>query len=178
MNQSLFYTFHFYLFGVIAIASALVFVTRKSPVAAAMWLVTTMFALSAIYIMLGADFIGVIQVLVYAGAIMVLFLFVVMLLNLGSPDSIADLKPPWTRIIAAFVALALVSVLMTIGRSALLGDRWALGRTNAAALEPGQGIMTGVAQPLFGEYVLAFEVAAVLLLVAIVGAVMLGRGRR
>ena len=174
--MSLFYTFHFYLFGVIAIASALVFVTRKGPVAAAMWLVTTMFALAAIYVMLGADFIGVIQILVYAGAIMVLFLFVVMLLNLGAPSEIADLKPPWTRIIAGFVALALVALLMNIGR-AKLPEKWLLTE-NAAALAPGEGIIAGVSRPLFGEYVMAFELAAVLLLVAIVGAVMLGRGRR
>ena len=176
-NESLFYSFHFYLFGVIAIASALVFVTRKGPVAAAMWLVTTMFALAAIYVMLGAEFIGVIQVLVYAGAIMVLFLFVVMLLNLGTPSEIADLKPAWTRIIAGFIALVLLAMLMNIGRAAVPG-RWTLAQANAAALAPGEGIMAGVARPLFGEYVLAFEVSAVLLLVAIVGAVMLGRGRR
>ena len=175
--NNLFYTFHFYLFGVIAIASALIFVTRKGPVAAAMWLVTTMFALSAIYIMLGADFIGAIQVLVYAGAIMVLFLFVVMLLNLGTPTEIADLKPPWTRIIVGFLALALLAEIITIGRSRL-PEPWDLWRENAAALNPGDGIMAGVARPLFGEYVIAFEIAAVLLLVAIVGAVLLGRGRR
>ena len=79
----LLYTFHFYLFGLIAVASAILFVTRKSPVAAALWLVTTMFCLAALYVMLDAQFIGAIQVLVYAGAIMVVFLFVIMLLNLG-----------------------------------------------------------------------------------------------
>ena len=63
--------------------SALLFVTRKSPVAAALWLVNTMFCLAALYVMLDAQFIGAIQVLVYAGAIMVVFLFVIMLLNLG-----------------------------------------------------------------------------------------------
>jgi NADH-quinone oxidoreductase subunit J len=177
VSYPLFYSFNFYLFGVIAIASALVFVTRKGPVAAAMWLVTTMFALAAIYVMLGADFIGVIQVLVYTGAIMVLFLFVVMLLNLGTPTEIADLRPPWTRIIAGFVALALVALLMNIGR-ANLPEKWVLVRENAAALAPGEGIMAGVSRPLFGEYVLAFEIAAVLLLVAVVGAVILGRGPR
>ena len=78
-----FYTFHFYLFGLIAIVSAVLFVTRKSPVAAALWLVNTMFCLAALYVMLDAQFIGAIQVLVYAGAIMVVFLFVIMLLNLG-----------------------------------------------------------------------------------------------
>jgi NADH-quinone oxidoreductase subunit J len=174
---SLFFTFNFYLFGVIALVSALVFVTRRNPVAAAMWLVTTMFALSAIYVMLGADFIGVIQVLVYAGAIMVLFLFVVMLLNLGSPAAIADLKPPWTRIMAGAVGVILVALLMNIGR-AHLPDRWTLQNINVAAPQTGDGIMTGVARPLFGEYVIAFEIAAVLLLVAIVGAVLVGRPRK
>ena len=83
-----FYQFHFYLFGLLAIASALAFVTRKSPVAAALWLVNTMFSLAALYVMLDAHFIGAIQVLVYAGAIMVVFLFVVMLLNLGHPSEL------------------------------------------------------------------------------------------
>src|ERR671936_2273643 len=91
-QHGLFYQFHFYLFGLLAVASSLVFVTRKSPVAAALWLVTTLFALAALYIMLDAQFIGAIQVLVYAGAIMVVFLFVVMLLNLGHPSDIADIR--------------------------------------------------------------------------------------
>ena len=77
------YQFQFYLFALLAIASALLFVTRRGPVPAALWLVNVMFALSGLYVMLDAPFIGVIQVLVYAGAIMVVFIFVVMLLNLG-----------------------------------------------------------------------------------------------
>ena len=84
--SSLFYAFTFYLFGLVAIASAIAFVTRKSPVAAAMWLVNVMFSLAALYVMLDAQFIGAIQVLVYTGAIMVVFLFVIMLLNLGHPS--------------------------------------------------------------------------------------------
>jgi NADH-quinone oxidoreductase subunit J len=91
-HYPLFYVFHFYLFGVIALASALAFVTRKSPVAAALWLVNTMFSLAALYVMLDAQFIGVMQVLVYAGAIMVVFLFVVMLLNLGDPSALAEAR--------------------------------------------------------------------------------------
>src|SRR3989442_1203639 len=88
----LFYTFHFYLFGLIAVAAALLFVTRKSPVAAALWLVVTLFCLAALYVLLDAQFIGAIQVIVYAGAIMVVFLFVIMLLNLGHPSEIADAR--------------------------------------------------------------------------------------
>src|SRR5687767_8331198 len=94
----LFYTFHFYLFGIIAMVSALLFVTRKSPVAAALWLVNTMFSLAALYIMLDAQFIGAIQVLVYAGAIMVVFLFVVMLLNLGHASDVTDMVTGKTRL--------------------------------------------------------------------------------
>src|ERR1700731_42497 len=85
----LFYSFNFYLFGLLALASAIAFVTRKSPVAAAMWLVVTMFCLSALFSLPDAQFVGVMQVLVSAGAIMVVFLFVVMLLNLGHPSELA-----------------------------------------------------------------------------------------
>src|SRR6184192_1808333 len=91
-DLSLVYTFHFYLFGLVAIASALLFVTRKSPVSAALWLVSTMFSLAALYVMLDAQFIGAIQVLVYAGAIMVVFLFVIMLLNLGQTGGVTDAR--------------------------------------------------------------------------------------
>src|ERR1700684_1590605 len=95
--MTLFYDFVFYLFGLVAIVSACIFVTRKSPVAAALWLVNVMFCLSALYVLLDAQFIGVIQVLVYAGAIMVVFLFVIMLLNLGQPGQLADTTgfAPW-----------------------------------------------------------------------------------
>src|SRR5947207_15961075 len=88
----LLYTFHFYLFGFVAVVSALLFVTRRSPVAAALWLVNTMFSLAALYVMLDAQFIGVIQVLVYAGAIMVVFLFVIMLLNFGRAEALSDVR--------------------------------------------------------------------------------------
>ena len=114
--MSLFYTFHFYLFGVIAIASAIVFVTRKSPVAAALWLVNTMFALAAIYIMLDAHFIGAIQIIVYAGAIMVVFLFVIMLLNLGHPNEIADARGRWPTLLAGAIGLLLLTQLLVMVR--------------------------------------------------------------
>src|SRR6476620_945777 len=108
-HYPLFYTFHFYLFGVIALASALAFVTRRSPVAAALWLVNTMFSLSAIYVLLDAQFIGVMQVLVYAGAIMVVFLFVIMLLNLGHPSSLADARGLGWKLAAGLIGLGLLS---------------------------------------------------------------------
>lgn len=173
----LFYTFHFYLFGVVALASAIVFVTRKSPVAAALWLVVTMMSLAALYVMLGAEFVGMMQVLVYAGAIMVVFLFVVMLLNLGHPSELNDIRGKWGRLAAGLVGLALVAELLALSRSAVnlrvsLPVREAMGAPDA----PG-GIIAPVAGPLFQEYLLAFELTSVLLLVAIVGAVVLAKKR-
>src|SRR3954470_20546740 len=113
----LFYTFHFYLFGVIAIASALLFVTRKSPVAAALWLVNTMFSLAALYVLLDAQFIGAIQVLVYAGAIMVVFLFVIMLLNLGHPSELADARGLGWKLAAGAVGLGLLAEIFALTRT-------------------------------------------------------------
>ena len=114
--NTLLYTFHFYLFGLIAIASALAFVTRKSPVAAALWLVNTMFCLSALYVMLDAQFIGAVQVLVYAGAIMVVFLFVVMLLNLGQASDVTDIRGLGGRLTAGLVGLAMLAELFALSR--------------------------------------------------------------
>src|SRR5216110_2632695 len=113
---SLVYTFHFYLFGLVAIVSALLFVTRKSPVAAALWLVNTMFCLAALYILLDAQFIGAIQVLVYAGAIMVVFLFVIMLLNLGHPSELADARGLGWKLTAGAVGVVLVAEVFALTR--------------------------------------------------------------
>src|SRR5262245_52839276 len=113
----LLYTFHFYLFGLIAIASALLFVTRKSPVAAALWLVNTMFCLAALYVMLDAQFIGVIQVLVYAGAIMVVFLFVIMLLNLGRGEGTTDIRSVGWKIAAGAVGIAMLAEVFTLTKA-------------------------------------------------------------
>jgi NADH-quinone oxidoreductase subunit J len=77
----------FYFFATVAVLSALLCILQRNPLAAALWLVSTMFCLAAIYVLLNAQFIAVIQVLVYAGAVMVLFLFVIMLLNLGGRSS-------------------------------------------------------------------------------------------
>src|SRR3954467_5481347 len=110
----LFYVFHFYFFGIVAIASAIAFVTRKSPVSAALWLVNTMFSLAALYVLLDAHFIGAMQVLVYAGAIMVVFLFVIMLLNLGHPSELADARGKGWKFAAGLVGLGLLSEIMVI----------------------------------------------------------------
>jgi NADH-quinone oxidoreductase subunit J len=175
-HYPLFYVFHFYLFGVIALASAVAFVTRKSPVSAALWLVNTMFSLAALFVMLDAQFIGIMQVLVYAGAIMVVFLFVVMLLNLGHPSELADAKGKGWKFAAALVGLGLLSEIMVIARAKLPEQLIVPRDFNEQQLQKLNAVGT-IAQPLFKDYLLAFELTSVLLLVAIAGAVVLARGR-
>ena len=170
----LFYTFHFYLFGVIALASALAFVTRKSPVAAALWLVNVMFALAALYVMLDAHFIAAIQVLVYAGAIMVVFLFVIMLLNLGHPSEIADARGKWGKLAAGVLGLILLAEIAVVSGTRVRPE-WILPRGEMDRLLAEKGAIGVVADPLFTRYLLAFELTSILLLIAIVGAVALGR---
>jgi NADH-quinone oxidoreductase subunit J len=175
-HYPLFYVFHFYLFGVIALASALAFVTRTSPVPAALWLVNTMFSLAALFVMLDAQFIGVMQVLVYAGAIMVVFLFVVMLLNLGHPSELAAPRGKWWKLAAGLVGLGLLSEIMVIARAKLPQQLIVPTGFNERQLERLNAVGT-IAEPLFRDYLLAFELTSVLLLVAIAGAVVLARGR-
>ena len=172
-----FYEVHFYLFGLVAIASSIAFVTRKSPVSAALWLVSTMFCLAALYVMLEAHFIGVIQVLVYAGAIMVVFLFVVMLLNLGEASAIADTRGKWGRLAAGLLGLALLAQVMALTGKRLPAPFTPGGGYDSVAVRD-LGAVGSVAQPLFNEYLLAFELTSILLLVAIVGAVVIGRRRQ
>ncbi len=162
-----FYQFQFYLFSLLAIASALLFVTRRNPVPAALWLVNTMFALSGLYVMLDAPFIGVIQVLVYAGAIMVVFVFVVMLLNLGRTE-ITDLRALGARMGAGLVGLGILANLLVVLRD----------RIPQVALDgPQDNAVTPVAASLFSDYLVAFELTSLVLLVAIVGAVLLAKRR-
>jgi NADH-quinone oxidoreductase subunit J len=175
-HYPLFYVFHFYLFGAIAIASAITFVTRKSPVAAALWLVNTMFSLAALFVMLDAQFIGVMQVLVYAGAIMVVFLFVVMLLNLGHPSELAAARGTSWKLAAGLVGLGLLSEIMVILRAKLPEQLVVPRDFNEQQLQKLNAVGT-IAEPLFRDYLLAFELTSILLLVAIAGAVVLGRGR-
>ena len=97
----------FYIFAAAAVLSAALCILQRSPMASALWLVSTMFSLAAIYVLLNAQFIAAIQVLVYAGAIMVLFLFVIMLLNLGHAES--DLRGP-SSVAATLVIVGLLAV--------------------------------------------------------------------
>lgn len=180
----------FYVFAVAAVLGAAMCVLQRSPVASAMWLMSTMFSLAAIFILLNAQLIGILQILVYVGAILVLFLFVVMLLNLGHAAS--DMRGP-----AGLTAAVLISGLLVIELIALwrytpgrLAAEVAQAPEMAARLEnafPGGqlaqqsaeavGVVGAVAAPMFQTYLVPFEITSLLLLAALVGAVVLAKRR-
>ena len=163
----------FWIFGVIAMGSALLCISRKNPVASALWLVVTLFALAAMFVLLDAQFIAAMQVLVYAGAIMVLFLFVIMLLNLGRPGP-TDIKGPAGLAIAAVLAGLLLLQLRVLGQTPP-PDAIQLPAGTVAEMQVRQGMVGAVATPLFEAYLIPFEIASLLLLAAIVGAVVLAK---
>jgi len=167
----------FYFFAGIAIVSALMTVTRRNPVASALWLVGTFFSLAAIYTLLGAFFIGIIQILVYAGAIMVLFLFVIMLLNLGN-DFEPDFRGTVWKVSAAGSSLVLLALLarMVAGPPPEAGAGNLLpGPEVLAAQIAEHGAVGAIGVPMFLEYVVPLQVTGLLLLVAVIGAVVLSK---
>ena len=165
----------FWLFGGLAIGSALLCITRRSPVASALWLVQTLFSLAALFVLLDAQFIAALQVLVYAGAIMVLFLFVIMLLNLGR-EAGTDLRGWPGRLVALALAALLGSELWVLVRSPLAGTLRLPAGTLARVSEE-RGVVAVISDALFRTYLVPFEVTSLLLLAAIVGAVVLAKRR-
>ena len=183
--MTLFYQFVFYLFALVAVGSALLFVTRRNPVAAALWLVNVMVSLAALYTMMGAYFVGAVQVLIYAGAIMVVFLFVVMLLNLGHGEAVADVRNMRWRLLAGALGVVLLAFLLAAVRDPLPGtlgvatDDFAAPSAGPApaayAVAQPVNAVTAISESLFRDYLLAFEAASFVLLAAIVGAVALAK---
>jgi NADH-quinone oxidoreductase subunit J len=166
-------TFAFYLFSALAIASAVLCITRRSPVASALWLASTLFQIAGLFVLLDAQFLGAVQVLVYVGAIMVLFLFVIMLLNLGRQEA-TDIRGLRGKVLAAVLGLVLIGELIAF-RAAVPPEGITLPTGEVARRVAEQGALQAVAMPLFRQYVVAFEVTSVMLLAAIVGAVVLAK---
>lgn len=161
----------FWIFGILTVLSALGVVFGKNPIGSAMSLVATFFFLSAIYVLLWAHTIAVFQVLVYAGAIMVLFLFVIMLLSLSDAELSGSGASP-SRIVGALAAVGLFVLLtVVISKSQLVG----------ASFDSSQlatfGTLKEIGFSLYTVYLLPFEAVSLLLLVAIVGAVVVSKSR-
>jgi NADH-quinone oxidoreductase subunit J len=161
----------FYLFGAVAVIASLLVIAQRNPMYSVLLLITSFGALSGLYVLLDAPFVAVTQIIVYAGAIMVLFLFVVMLLNAPHEETELDarvhpmLRPGAMRLGAA-LAVGLVVELM-----------WALTRGNVSASFPSGPVISvaTIGRRLFTDYAFPFEVTSVLILVAMVGAVVMAK---
>jgi NADH-quinone oxidoreductase subunit J len=159
----------FYVFSAVMLASAVMVITVRNPVYAALFLVLTFFSAAAVWMLLEAEFLAIVLVVVYVGAVMVLFLFVVMMLDIN----LAPLKEGFIRYLPAGVLVALLMA------AELLTVIWTKGRFDAGAYPipapnpEGYSNTRMVGEWLYTNYLLAFEVAGIILLVAIVAAVAL-----
>lgn len=163
--------FLFWFCGILMFLGGVMMVTQRSAVVSAVWLVFAFLAASGIFALLSAPFLAVMQVLVYAGAIMVLFLFVIMMLQ--GPVLEGERKPLNKGLLPLIAVPPLAVVLLVVG--------WIRGSgvtPFGAPAEPGFGTAEQVAGLLLGRYLLAFELISVVLLVAIIGALAIGKGER
>ena len=166
-------TLAFLAFAATAAASALATITARNPVHAALWLVLTFFSVACTWIVGGAEFLGIALVLVYVGAVMVLFLFVVMMLDVD----LAPLREGYVRYLPVGLVVAvvmLVQILALIG----VGAAAEVPLADNAAVAADVPNTTWLARALFTDFMLPFEVAAVILTVAVIAAVMLTLRRR
>ena len=165
----------FYLFAAMAVISALGVILLKNPVHAVLSLVLTFFSAACLFLLLQAEFLGVVLVLVYVGAVMVLFLFVVMMLDINTTP-LRDGFARYLPIAAAVAGLMFVQMLMLLGVTT--GDRSVAFPTADPAVTAGFSNLEWIGRALFSGYLLPFVAAAVLLTVAILVAVMLTLRRR
>jgi NADH-quinone oxidoreductase subunit J len=164
----------FYGLAAVAVLGSLLVIVQRNPIYSVLALVAAFFGLSGLYVLLEAPFVAIVQIIIYAGAIMVLFLFVVMLLNVPREDAAEwdrahPLYRPWPMRIGAVLAVLLI---------AQLG--WALWRTpnvsdGVGGQRPGVSDVAELGRVLFTDYMFAFEVTSILILVSMVGAVILAR---
>ena len=157
----------FFILAVAAIVSAILMITRRNPVTSALYLVLNFFIIAVLYLLLRAQFIAIIQITVYAGAIMVLFLFVIMLLNLGEGKLL-----PWKLNSAKSIA--------TLFAAALLAEvlYFVVNLKSPSTVSPAAeniGTVESIGKILFKSYLFPFEITSVLLLAAMVGAILLAK---
>lgn len=160
----------FLIFAVLCVLGALSLLLQRSPINSALSLVVVMLSLAVIYWTLGAEFLAAAQVIVYSGAIMVLFTFVIMLLNAGE-----EVKTRGSKV-AYIVGVPAVLCVAALLSYAFLHERTALGYANLGGrLNDGVSNMAEISKVLFTDLLLPFEVTSILILVAILGAVVLAR---
>jgi NADH-quinone oxidoreductase subunit J len=155
----------FWILAIVSVFSALMVVTSKNPVYSVLWLIVTFFTISGHYILLNAQFLAVVNIIVYSGAIMVLLLFVIMLMNLAK--NVESQRNKWVKVIGAIAGGCLLLVLVAALRNT---------ETRMTELSSGDiGLIQNLGNVLFNEYVVPFEISSILFLSAMVGAVVIGK---
>jgi len=157
----------FWLLSVMALFGAMMVVVSKNPVYSVLFLILTFFAISGHYILLNAQFLAIVNIIVYAGAIMVLFLFVIMLMNLNKTSE--PQKHRWVKFVGVIAGGCLLLVLVAALRNTEVKSQNAL--LNAGNI----GLIQNLGKELFSTYVVPFEISSILFLSAMVGAVVIGR---
>lgn len=167
----------FYYMAAASVASAILAVTRKNPVHSMLWVLALFLHVAGIFLLLGAEFLAAVQVIVYAGAILIFYLFVVMLLDLQDEEARPRFGKHWPLAAAAglsFAALALLAQVETFDPAGA-GVVTAVNRMPTEG--PPQGSLSEVGLSLYGPFALPFELASLVLLAAIIGSVVLARRR-
>ncbi len=159
--------FIFYYFAAASIASAILAVTRRKPIHSLLWVLALFLHLAGIFLLMGAEFLAAVQVIVYAGAILIFYLFFLMLLDLGSEAAAPRFSAHWPLAVGAGIAFA---TLIAYAQGALGGLLPA-----AADAAPSSGNLATVGKALFTEFALPFEILSLVLLAAIVGAVVMAQ---
>ncbi len=155
----------FYVLATVAVASAVLLVLFRNPVYSALSLVATLFAVAGLFVLLNAYFLAAVQIIVYAGAVMVLFLFVIMLLNLGHPETLEPMTSRYRGTAILFLCALLVAHLGAMGARQLGPPA-----ENEALLT--ENVPT-IGKLLYTDFLFPFEVASLILLVALIGVVVL-----
>ena len=158
----------FYYLAVASVLSALLAVTRRNPVHSMLWVLSLFLHVAGIFLLLGAEFLAAVQVIVYAGAILIFYLFVIMLLDVPDEERGDRFGGHWK--LAAFAGLSFAA-LAGLAHQSPLGE----SATAEPAAGTGEGAVAEIGRALFGPYALPFEIASLLLLAAIVGAIVLAR---
>ncbi|MFB3778340.1 MAG: NADH-quinone oxidoreductase subunit J [Bryobacteraceae bacterium] len=165
-------TVFFYLFALMTLGGAVLTVTRRSAVHSAIWLIVSLAGVGGLYLLQHAEFLFAVQIILYVGGIMLLFLFVIMLVNLDEAARERQFSRQWA--VALVCALAAGAVVIYFIRKGAAAFQFARPAMPAAAAE---GNTERLADVLFSQYLVPFEVASILLLVAIVGSVVMAKKR-
>ena len=160
----------FVAFASLLVICSLMVILQKNPVTSALWLVLGFVSLAGLYLLLHAEFVAMVQIIVYAGAIMVLFLFVIMYLNLKR-----DAEDGFGHALRRVVGWAIGALILVEGVM-LVRHRWALGPAGEGPANATWGNTVAIGRELYSRYLFPFELTSVLLLVAMVGAVLIGHG--